>query len=146
MILRLCYTFLQSTADAEDICQDVLLKILTSDIEFSSSEHEKAWIIRATSNACKDLLKSARYTRVRTLDQDLEVMDERDEFEPVSSSVDCSVEQLPSKYREVIYLRYYEGYSSKEIAELTNQSVEAVYQQLSRARKLLKSELVGEYA
>ena len=58
LILRLSYTYLKSTADAQDICQTVFLKLLTNPRSFESPEHEKAWIIRATANACKDLLKS----------------------------------------------------------------------------------------
>ena len=58
MILRLSYTYLKSTQDAEDICQTVFLKLLTGGMVFDSPEHEKAWIIRATANACKDVRAS----------------------------------------------------------------------------------------
>ena len=65
MILRLSYTYLGSTADAEDICQTVLLRVMTKAPEFNDPEHERAWIIRTTANACKDLLRSsARRTTV----------------------------------------------------------------------------------
>ena len=57
-ILRVCYTYLRSTQDAEDICQDVLLKVLQRPQRFFSADHERAWIIRVAANACKDLLKS----------------------------------------------------------------------------------------
>ena len=57
MILRISYIYLKNTADAEDICQDVFLKLLKNEIVFDSPGHEKAWIIRATMNACKDLLR-----------------------------------------------------------------------------------------
>lgn len=63
LILRLSYTYLGSKQDAEDICQNVLLKLITSQPTFSSKEHEKAWVIRVTANACKDLLKSAAWQR-----------------------------------------------------------------------------------
>ena len=59
LILRLSYTYLKSTHDAEDICQTVFLKLLTGGQAFDSPAHEKAWIIRAAANACKDLLRSA---------------------------------------------------------------------------------------
>ena len=58
LILRLAYTYLKSTHDAEDICQNIFLKLLTGGHTFDSPAHEKAWIIRATANACKDILKS----------------------------------------------------------------------------------------
>ena len=69
MILRLCYTYLKNTQDAEDICQDVFLKLLTGNQTFSSAEHEKAWVLRTASNACKDLLKSAARKRTCPLDR-----------------------------------------------------------------------------
>lgn len=59
-ILRLSYSYLRSTHDAEDICQDVLLKLLTARPSFASDEHERAWVIRTTANACKDQLRAAR--------------------------------------------------------------------------------------
>ena len=65
MILRLCYTYLKNTQDAEDICQEVFLKLLTGRMSFTSAAHEKAWILRTASNACKDLLKSAARKRDR---------------------------------------------------------------------------------
>ena len=64
MILRLSWTYLKSTQDAEDICQTVFLKLLTGGMVFDSPEHEKAWIIRATANACKDALR-ASHRRLR---------------------------------------------------------------------------------
>ena len=60
LILRLGYTYLKSTHDAEDVCQNVLIKLLQTDRAFESAEHERAWIVRATANACKDVLRSAR--------------------------------------------------------------------------------------
>ena len=58
LILRLSYTYLKSTEDAKDICQTVFLKLLEKPREFDSPEHERAWIIRAAVNQCKDQLKS----------------------------------------------------------------------------------------
>lgn len=63
LILRLSYTYLHSAQDAEDICQTVFLKCLTSGQVFESRDHEKAWIIRTAVNACKDLLRSAHRQR-----------------------------------------------------------------------------------
>ena len=64
MIVRISYSYLKRTCDAEDICQTVFLKFLTERRVFDSQEHEKAWIIRATVNACKDTLK-ARFSAAR---------------------------------------------------------------------------------
>ena len=68
-ILRISYQYLKQTCDAEDICQTVFLKYLTSNPEFDSIEHEKAWIIRTTVNACKDYLKSSFFRRTVALDE-----------------------------------------------------------------------------
>ena len=68
MILRLCYTYLNNTQDAEDICQETFLKLLTAPRTFASREHEKAWVLRTAANACKDLLKSPRRSRTCSLE------------------------------------------------------------------------------
>jgi RNA polymerase sigma factor (sigma-70 family) len=69
-ILRISYSYLKQTCDAEDICQTVFLKYLTNDCTFDSIDHEKAWIIRTTINACKDYLKSAHFRRTVALDEE----------------------------------------------------------------------------
>ena len=144
LILRLSYTYLKSTQDAEDICQDVLVKRLKRTEPFQSFEHERAWIIRVTTNACKDLLRRA--------ERKLEVVNLDDIPEPAAppeqhphseqpSSVLGAVMNLPVAYRKTIYLHYYEGYSIKEIARMTGKSESAVAQQLSRGRAKLRTAL-----
>ena len=124
LILRLAYTYLKSTHDAEDICQNIFLKLLTGGQTFDSPAHEKAWIIRATANACKDSLRAAPAA------PDSDVLD--------------AVMALPRKYREAVYLHYYEGYSVREIASLLGQSESAVSAHLSRGRKSLRTTLGGD--
>ena len=141
LILRLSCTYLKSTQDAEDICQDVLMKRLKRIEPFQSLEHERAWIIRVTANTCKDLLRRA--------ERKLEVVNLDDIPEPAApperlhrpeqpSPVLGAVMNLPVAYREAIYLHYYEGYSIKEIARITGRSESAVAQQLSRGRAKLR--------
>ena len=137
LILRLSYTYLKSAQDGEDICQTVLLKLLTGEEDFESPGHEKAWVIRATVNACKDELRAFRRRAVP-----LEEAGETPAPEPPRSDVLDAVMGLPQKYREAIYLFYYEGYSAKEIAALTGRSEAAVCAHLSRGRKKLR-ELLG---
>lgn len=140
MILRLSYTYLGSTADAEDICQTVLLRVMTKAPHFSSSEHERAWVIRTTINACKDLLRSAaRRTTVA-----LEAAGETAAPEPPDGTVADAVSHLPRDQREAIHLHYYEGYSIAEIASLVDASEAAVTKRLSRARQTLKQVLGGQ--
>lgn len=136
-ILRLSYTYLKNTQDAQDICQTVLLKLLTQAPAFHNQEHERAWVIRVTANACKDFLKSPWHTRTCPLEHCAQMA------APSSPDNDIlqSVNELPAKYRVVIYLYYYEGYSTQEISHLLGLSVSAVCTRLTRARKQLKWEL-----
>lgn len=138
LILRLSYTWLKSTQDGEDICQTVLLKLLTAERAFDSPAHEKAWVIRATVNACKDELRAFRRKAVP-----LEAAAEAAAPEPPRSEVLEAVMALPEHYREAIYLFYYEGYSIDEIAALTGRSGAAVSAHLSRGRKKLRTMLGG---
>ena len=140
LILRLSYTYLKSTHDAEDICQTVFLKLLTGGQAFDSPAHEKAWIIRAAANACKDLLRSAH--RQRTVG--LELVAEPPAPEAPASYVLEAVMALPVKYRQVIYLYYYEGYSAREIGGLLGQSEASVNTYLSRGRSKLRALLKGD--
>lgn len=140
LILRLSYTYLKSTQDAEDICQSVFLKLLTSGKQFESPAHEKAWIIRAAANACKDVLRSAH--RRRTVG--LEVVAEATAPAAPTSEVMDAVMKLPEKYREAIYLYYYEGYTVREIAAMLGRSEATINAHLSRGRGKLRVMLGGE--
>ena len=134
MILRISYMYLKQTHDAEDICQDVFMKLLTGDFVFHSSEHEKSWIIRTTINACKDHLRTSFLKRTVDLDHALEI--EAPE-KPDSQILDL-VLMLPKNYRISIYLHYYEGYQVNEIASMLNKSDNTVSAYLSRGRKKLR--------
>ena len=135
-VLRLCYTYLHSTADAEDLCQNVLIKRLERTEPFESEAHEKAWILRCAINKCKSELRAARRKTVA-----LEEIPEAAALAPPSSEVLDAVLRLPEKYRIAIYLFYYEDYSIREIAQITQSSVSAVAARLSRGRKMLKEQL-----
>ena len=140
LILRLSYTYLKSTEDAKDICQIVFLKLLEKPQAFDSPEHERAWIIRTAINQCKDQLKS--HWRRTTVD--LEAARTVPAPEAEEGSLLAAVELLPPKYRAVIYLYYYEGYSAKEIAQLMGETPAAVATQLSRGREKLRTHLEQE--
>lgn len=140
LILRLSYTYLKSTDDAQDICQTVFLKLLQKPRAFSSPEHEKAWIIRTTINACKDHLKS--HWRKTTVPIEAAQHVPAPAAEP--GSILASVNLLPPKYRAVIYLHYYEGYTAPEIAQLLGRLPSTVNTQLRRGREQLKTLLEKE--
>lgn len=137
LILRLSYTYLKSTQDAEDICQDVLMKLVVGNQTFQSAQHEKAWVIRVTANACKDALRLGERRHRAPLDEASQAAAP----EPPSDDVLDAVMALPQKYREAIYLHYYEGYSIGEIARITGRSIAAVAAHLSRGRAELRADL-----
>ena len=141
LIRRICLIHLKNHADTEDIFQTVFLKYLLSSAEFQSREHEKAWFIRVTANACRDLLKSAFRRRVLSLDV---LTDQPGELSEDNREVLEAVLGLPEKYRDVIYLFYYEEYTAPEIAEILKKNTNTVYTLLSRAKKILKEKLGGE--
>lgn len=148
LILRLSYTYLRSTAEAEDICQDVLIKLIGRGQPFRNKEHERAWVIRVTANACKDLLRRDRSHPTDALDSVPEASAPPTVPEGAATERDrrvlAAVAALPQNYREAIYLHYYEGYSIRAIAALTGRSPAAVAQHLSRGRKRLRSTLEGD--
>ena len=140
LVLRLSYTYLKSTEDAKDICQTVFLRLLEKPRDFVSPEHERAWIIRTAVNACKDQLKS-HWHRTTV---DLEAARRVSAPEAEEGSLLAAVNLLPPKYRTVIYLYYYEGYSANEIAQLLGEKPATVATQLSRGREKLRTYLEQE--
>lgn len=140
-VRRLCMVHLKNYADTEDIFQTVFLKYALTSVSFDSAEHEKAWVIRVTLNACKDLLKSIFRSRTVSLEELVEQpaqlsADHREVLEAVLS--------LPAKYRDVVYLHYYEEYTAPEIARILGKNVNTVYTRLTRAKGLLREKLGGD--
>ncbi len=105
---------------------------------FQSEEHEKAWLLRVTVNHCKNHLASAWFRKRADLDEGIPALDNA-ELEVVSA-----VAALPAKYRAVVHLYYFEGYSTKEIAEILHSRPNTVSSRLSRARALLAKALKEE--
>ena len=138
-VRRLCMVHLKNEADTQDIFQTVFLKYVLSSVRFESPEHEKAWLIRVTINACRDLLKSFFHSRVVPLEAAAACTSD-----PEDSSVLQAVLSLPPKYKDVIYLHYYEEYTAPEIGRILGKNVNTVYTLLTRARGLLRKKLGGE--
>lgn len=141
MVRRLCMVHLKNYADTEDIFQTVFLKYALSSVHFESEEHEKAWIIRVTINACKDLFKSFFRSRTTSLET---LIDQPAPMNPDHREVLEAVLSLPPKYRDVIYLHYYEGYSAPEIGKIVGRNVNTIYTLLARSRQMLRKKLGGE--
>ena len=140
-VRRICFVHLKNRADTEDIFQTVFVKYLLHGEPFASEEHERAWIIRVTLNACKDLLKS--FFRSRTVPLE-ELTDRAMPAETEQREVLQAVLALPVPYRDVIYLHYYEGYTAPEIARILGKNVNTIYTRLTRARGLLREALGGD--
>lgn len=138
-ILRLSYTYLKNTQDAQDICQTVFVKLLTEPRSFDSPAHERSYILRMAANACKDILKSPWRQRTRPLEDGLQVPAPAEEEGAVLSAVNT----LPPRYRCVIYLYYYEGYAAGEIGEILGVPTATVHTRLARGRAKLKEILGG---
>ena len=140
-VRRLCMVHLKNMADTEDIFQTVFLKYALRSAEFESREHEKAWFIRVTINACRDLLRS--FFRIRTVSLD-ELTEQAAPLEEDNREVLEAVLSLPLKYKEAVYLHYYEDYTAPEIAKILGKNVNTVYTLLNRARGILKEKLGGD--
>lgn len=140
-VRRLCMIHLKNYADTEDIFQTVFLKYVLSSVPFENEEHEKAWLIRVTINSCKDLLKN--FFRSRTIPLEA-VMEQPAELPPDNREVLEAVLSLPQKYRDVVYLHYYEEYTAPQISRILGKKVNTVYTLLTRSRQMLQEKLGGD--
>lgn len=134
--LRVAFTYLKNRADAEDAVQDAFLRIIDKKPEFADDEHARLWIIKTTANICKNKL-NLFWNRNRCSVDDIAEQGVYDTY-GTDSSVTKAVMSLPQKYRAVIYLYYYEGYKTPEIAKITG-SGEAT------ARSPLRQDLQSAY-
>ena len=142
MVRRICFVHLKNKHDTEDVFQNVFLKYLLYEDSFESKEHEKAWFIRVTINACKDLLKSFFRRHTVSLDN---IMEQPSELPTDYRDVWEAVFSLPQKYRDVVYLHYFEEYSAPQISRILGKNVNTVYTLLNRSKQMLREKLGGGY-
>ncbi|MCL1831301.1 MAG: RNA polymerase sigma factor [Oscillospiraceae bacterium] len=147
-IFRTALAIMGNKTDAEDVMQEVFLKVLVENqkatFSFESDAHEEAWLTRVTVNQCKDALRLSKWKRTVPIEdiQDTYVgYDQSSENNRLMESVNA----LPPKQRIATFLYYYEGYSIKEICDITGQNESTVKSHLSRARKRLKDLLLEDY-
>lgn len=140
MVYRVAYHALCDTHYAEDITQEVFLKLCHARPVFESDEHEKAWLLRVTVNMCKNYNKKVYSHPNVELTENIPVNDEYND-----GTVLGAVMALPHKYRTVVYLYYFEGYPIKEIATILDSNINTVSSLLARARKRLETMLEGEF-
>ena len=142
-VYKVCYGFFGRTADAEDATQETFIRLMKWDGTCESDEHLKAWLIRVATNVCKDILKSAEVARraAQTLDDVPEPAAPAEEYDATRDVV----LSLEPKYKDVVYLYYYEGYTSAEIAKILDKPPSTVRNLLSEARGILREKLGGEW-
>lgn len=139
-VLRLAYSYLHNTADAEEVLQDTLVQFLRTAPVLNTKEHEKAWLLHVASNLSKNRIK---YNAIRQTDELMEelVAENRDDL----SFVWEAVKALPDKYREVVHLFYHEGYQTAQISQILGMKEATVRSNLSRGREKLKTVLKEAY-
>ena len=137
-VYRVCYMYYKNKSDTEDAVQTTFTKFLETDKTFNDLEHIKAWLIVTASNICKNSLKHW-YRRLISLNS---IEDELESKENFSNLLE-SVLKLPTKYKIIIYMYYYEGYNSREIAKLLNKNESTIRTYLKKGRELLKDNLGG---
>ena len=139
-IYRLAYSCTRSAADADDVTQEVLIHLYREEMDFQSDEHVKNWLMKVTINQCRMLFRSP-WRKAETIDDYAETLQMENEDQVELFTL---VMGLEKKYRVVIHLFYYEGYSVKEISELLKIPEKTVRTRLFRARAKLKNILTEE--
>lgn len=138
-IFKIAFSYTKSKETAEDIIQNVFVKYMTSSYVFSDNEHKKAWLIRVTVNECKKYFRWLKY-QFNHKTTDISAVSETEHHDLYDA-----VMELPSKYRMVIHLYYYEQLSVKEISEMLKKKENTIMSLLHRARKQLKKILEADY-
>lgn len=138
LVYRLAFSQCHQKDQADDIFQNVMYRYLKRKPTFESSEHEKAWFIRVTLNCSKTSLKSFWNNKVEGIDEQAYI------FEKKEIDLTPYLNKLSKKYNAVLYLFYYEGYSTKEIAKLLHIKENNVRVLLNRARNKLRKEIESD--
>ncbi len=143
-VLRVSYFYLGDRQKAEDVCQDVFVRLLTNAPDLQDGR-EKAWLLKVALNRCRDLWRGAWLKRVVLGSPAFELVPAPDEIDKLADQQELmsAVNQLPASFKEVILLHYYQGYGITEIAEMMELPEGTISSRLSRGRKKLESILKG---
>ena len=139
-VYYVCYSFMKNKPETEDMVQETFLRLITSGKPFENERHEKAWLIVTASNLCKNSLKK-RWRRDESIEDNPALAERVTESD---NEVLEAIMALPQDYKTAVYMYYYEGYSTQEIARYLGCPHATVRTRMARARKLLKSMLGGE--
>lgn len=133
MLYKICIVMLCNEQDAQDAIQDTFCRYLEKRPDFTSEEHEKAWLIRVATNICRDML------RFRVRHPKISIEDLANCLAaPAGREVLTELMELPPKQKMVIYLHYVDGYSVREIANILGITESAVKKRMQRGREYLK--------
>ncbi|UNC91233.1 RNA polymerase sigma factor [Candidatus Contubernalis alkaliaceticus] len=139
-VYRVCAVYMKNRHDTEDMVQNTFIRLMKDKTHFESEEHEKAWLIRTATNLCKDFFKNW-WRKIVNIDTMAEVAAD----EPFADDDTLKkVMELPPKYKTIVYLYYYEGYRTKEIAKMLNINESTIRSQLATGRKILKIDLESD--
>ena len=141
MVYRIALNVLGNAADAEDVTQNVMMRLYRADPDFESEEHAKRWLIRVAINESKRLVGLPWKKREASFEEALNIAAEADGLQ---QDIVRKIAELPPKYRVPMYLYYFEGYSVKEIAELTGSKTSTLQTRLARGREKLREVLEEE--
>lgn len=143
-VLRVCYFYLGDRQKAEDVCQDVFVRLITN-APVLQEGREKAWLLKVALNRCRDLWRGAWARRVVLGSPVFELIPAPDEISELADKQEMmeAINRLPATFKEVILLHYYQGYGITEIAEMLELPEGTISSRLSRGRKKLESILKG---
>lgn len=140
MLFRLCFTLLRDYDDSEDAVQETFIRLMTKAPRFINDEHEKAWLIRVSTNICKNINKFNLRRSSLSLEEIREIgVSEED------SGVFDAIMSLPSKYKIVMDLHYIEGYTASEISEIIGINADAVRKRMQTGRNKLRKIMESDF-
>ena len=144
-VLRMCYFYLADRGKAEDVVQDVFVRLMTTNPNLIPGK-EKAWLLKVAMNRCRDLWRGAWLKRVVLGSPVFETIPAPDEASrrDDEEAMMTAIHRLPAAFREAILLYYYQGYGIGEIAEMLDLPEGTISSRLSRARKKLEEILKEE--
>lgn len=142
-VLRVCYFYLSDREKAEDVCQDVFVRLMTTH-PLLQPGREKSWLLKVALNRCRDLWRGAWLKRVILGGPTFELIPAPDEFSRRNDqqAMMAAINQLPATFKEVILLHYYQGMNIAEIAQMLELPEGTISSRLSRGRKKLESILL----
>lgn len=140
-VYRVCFAYMKNPVDTEDVVQDTFIQLIKAGGPFESEEHEKAWLIRTATNLCKNVLKNWWRKRINLED-----------YENLQGNGNIVIDEtlnvvmgLPDKYKTVVYLYYYEGYTSVDISEILGKPQSTIRNYLHEARSVLREKLGSDF-